>query len=966
MERDKKRSRVEEEDDDISDIFKERLKLDTEAITLSKEIKNRHDRLQNLTKPNDDQVISEVRSKSNEYRVTKILHQQDHTRVSFIVGGVVFETTLKTASSQDTLLKILVETRLNVDRTEGGHILIEGQRDPNVFQIIIDYLRTGRVINLNSKSNEELKTILEETFFYGAKQVINHINGILIKRGVYEELRTSKASQSPSTPALPLPPSWEEEFANYTKQYQSVINDLKQTNSIQQQTITPPPKHLSFSFNIGGKVFKLDNDQLSNHPESILHSIYVQSIEPKVFIDRSAQLFEYIYTFITTQSSMHLPHHDRSIIRNLIMESRFYNISKLLTTRYPIEALGHEYIQIKKQEDLLRSLFATDRNHPILTNPHVHLIPLYSQIDQFKPCEPPASIPLLLDKQLFKPSRELHELHLEDRFHQVVHKLCQDLTTFKTQFNVFCGKLFVDVDWSNMVVAGGSVLASLIKAQHVASRFYDKASSFEHLMGINELDLDVDFSGLPLDNFSIDDLLLELINDPQQDLVYANPFDNSKKQYKDTIDTIKNMLKDDDFYYRNKTIRNYFRQSSYEKSDIDIFFYDMTPQQAVDKIRLIYQDLKKKCDGDVLIVRSGHSITFKSNSYRNIQIITRLYKSPAEVLIGFDVDCCTCCYDGDVVWCLPRFKRAINTRMNLVDVDRQSTTYELRLFKYAKRGFRVGVPGYDPELVVTDVPPALNRFIEGRQFTQAPLRRKMTGLAALINYDRALRLRMKTAASFLGVEGSNLIDDDALRRIHVETLSNKETKSDYSEVVVTHSTNVESTFFGLEKKLDRTKNVHRSIPNYIFSLNDLETILDNQKMESTQMGPITWMTVNPGTQSIGSFNPVDTNFYKDAYVRTKEQEDFIRKLVCLRSKLARPEIVTWSYWTPVGYQPFQTNVVREIEEHYQDHLLRDGMPNHQFVCDNVPNSRVSFGKMVMISDTPQHMELPIKREVRPV
>lgn len=80
--------------------------------------------------------------------------------------------------------------------------------------------------------------------------------------------------------------------------------------------------------------------------------------------------------------------------------------------------------------------------------------------------------------------------------------------------------------------------------------------------------------------------------------------------------------------------------------------------------------------------------------------------------MGFDIDSCCIGYDGQQVWCLPRCRRAINTAMNLVDVDRQSTTYEIRLFKYvgkylyilpiyryAKRGFRVGVPGYDPSLV---------------------------------------------------------------------------------------------------------------------------------------------------------------------------------------------------------------------------------------------------------------------------
>jgi hypothetical protein len=62
-----------------------------------------------------------------------------------------------------------------------------------------------------------------------------------------------------------------------------------------------------------------------------------------------------------------------------------------------------------------------------------------------------------------------------------------------------------------------------------------------------------------------------------------------------------------------------------------------------------------------------------------------LYKSPAEVLMGFDIDSCTVGFDGERVWALPRARRAINSRYNLVDLSRRSLTYESRLQKYAKR-----------------------------------------------------------------------------------------------------------------------------------------------------------------------------------------------------------------------------------------------------------------------------------------
>ncbi|KAJ3095572.1 Protein mono-ADP-ribosyltransferase parp4 [Phlyctochytrium planicorne] len=77
---------------------------------------------------------------------------------------------------------------------------------------------------------------------------------------------------------------------------------------------------------------------------------------------------------------------------------------------------------------------------------------------------------------------------------------------------------------------------------------------------------------------------------------------------------------------------------------------------------------------------------------RQIQVVFRLFKSPAEILMGFDIDSCCFGYNGKNVYTLPRGLRALTHRYNLVDMTRRSASYEYRLFKYAKRGFAVGVP----------------------------------------------------------------------------------------------------------------------------------------------------------------------------------------------------------------------------------------------------------------------------------
>ena len=90
--------------------------------------------------------------------------------------------------------------------------------------------------------------------------------------------------------------------------------------------------------------------------------------------------------------------------------------------------------------------------------------------------------------------------------------------------------------------------------------------------------------------------------------------------------------------------------------------------------------------------------------YRSVQIVLRLYHSPAEILAGFDIDAPCCAYDGTRVWANPRAIVAMMRQCNTTDVTRRSPSYEIRLLKYAKRGFEVNVPS----LVRVDVDPTVS------------------------------------------------------------------------------------------------------------------------------------------------------------------------------------------------------------------------------------------------------------------
>jgi len=85
--------------------------------------------------------------------------------------------------------------------------------------------------------------------------------------------------------------------------------------------------------------------------------------------------------------------------------------------------------------------------------------------------------------------------------------------------------------------------------------------------------------------------------------------------------------------------------------------------------------------------------------------VLRLYKSPAEILAGFDIDAPCCAYDGTNVWANPRSLVSMIRQCNTVDMTRRSPSYEVRLAKYAARGFEVYVPNLDRSAIDPTVSP---------------------------------------------------------------------------------------------------------------------------------------------------------------------------------------------------------------------------------------------------------------------
>lgn len=162
--------------------------------------------------------------------------------------------------------------------------------------------------------------------------------------------------------------------------------------------------------------------------------------------------------------------------------------------------------------------------------------------------------------------------------------------------------------------------------------------------------------------------------------------------------------KDQELAKTRRGLRKYYHESDlHSSSDIDVFLYDGgrgDSKTAEARIERLAQRIADAIPKDILYIRTKNTISIVSQyPNRTIQIVLRLYRSPAEILHGFDVDCACVGFDGQRVWAAPRALVSLITQSNAIDITRRSTTYETRLAKYSDRSFEVYYPSLDRKCI---------------------------------------------------------------------------------------------------------------------------------------------------------------------------------------------------------------------------------------------------------------------------
>lgn len=273
----------------------------------------------------------------------------------------------------------------------------------------------------------------------------------------------------------------------------------------------------------------------------------------------------------------------------------------------------------------LRKLFAQDKGHARLKDPHVGLVDVFNA----SPAIRTTRARVVVNEEDLG-AKYIMPLSEDQRRKEGTPAMVQSLDDFKKNWAIFTeSSLSQLTDWSNVIAAGGAVQACLAPLPEKA-----KASK--------------------------------------------------------------------------RSLRKHFHSHAYPASDVDLFLYGLTPEQAEVKINAIYEAVRDSIPWDVTCIRTKHTVSIHSQyPYRAVQIVLRLYQSPAEVLAGFDVDAPCCAFDGNRVWANPRAIVAAMRQCNTTDITRRSPSYEVRLAKYASRNFEI----YVPQLRREDIDPTVSEIV---------------------------------------------------------------------------------------------------------------------------------------------------------------------------------------------------------------------------------------------------------------
>ncbi|ODA83814.1 hypothetical protein RJ55_02330 [Drechmeria coniospora] len=464
----------------------------------------------------------------------------------------------------------------------------------------------------------------------------------------------------------------------------------------------------------------------------------------------------------------------------------------------------------REYEACLRAMFAQDRKNPVLDDPYINVVPLFT--DNTKDITTRARD--LSQESDEEQARYIMALPDDKRRLHGSPATVADISAFQHNFNVFSESSLVEMDWSNVVAAGSSVVNCLLPVP-------------------------------------------------------------------------------DEFTGSKRKLREYYHEKFCPASDVDLFLYGLTHDEAIEKMKHIERAIRDALLNEVTVVRTKYAVTIASQyPVRHVQIVLRVYKSVSEILTGFDIDAAGGAYDGKQVYVTPRALGSFITQINHIDLTRRSPSYENRLSKYSHRNFEV----YWADLDRSRIDPTIFERSFGRTLGLARLLvlEQLPTTSAredYLNRRRMERGRPKKHNNYRFAIRSNIKDsheDEVADWLSEEDVSNYHTFTvPYGEKF--NAKHIEKLCYTRDLLLNAEWNqpkerkvyLHRH-PAFFGRVDDIvedccgscptpaspeEIETADKEAEIYISGKLSFLIDNPGRQQIGSFNPLTKEDWTDmAYV----------------------------------------------------------------------------------------------------
>jgi flagellar motor protein MotB len=409
--------------------FTDKNQFDRQQVDQLKQLSQQRTELERMQK-----LISEMQSlqlqEGASTSTTPYTTSQDDI-VRFNVEGEIFNTTRHTLLQyKDSLFELMLKEEFPLDLDDTGAIIV--QRSKTYFNTILEYLRYGNLAFVTLPGNRKgVESVLHEAEFYNLSLLVAELKLTLqqMETGVetlfekfskivyrnmdiqrrqhynlerceklYRELQLEEDSKKAQRE---FHEQKQAQIEEYIQKEMELVEKSKQEAQLVLQNIN---KQQKITFNVAGQLFEMDCTVLASYPKSLLFhimSVHLDKLDQPIFIDRSPTEFKYIKEFMETGKVGHSWRNTPKNISRIIDSSKFYQLEELAEyvspTRYPLDDLGEENIQMREEESLVRRMFVDDRNNPILDDPYLLLVNVFDSLETFEKKEPENNLPLLFD-----------------------------------------------------------------------------------------------------------------------------------------------------------------------------------------------------------------------------------------------------------------------------------------------------------------------------------------------------------------------------------------------------------------------------------------------------------------------------------------------------------------------------------------------------------------------------------------